>query len=490
MIIYNLSSEEFTTRNITSTDEGKLEFDLSGGGNIIGIHGGTIGNSPDIRVTDIANRDYRYFEAGKTASLDIKLVNVGNQDAENIIIKAFSKHPYISFTDAEINVPNISSSSLAKLYSQFSFSFSEYKEEYPAGHILLEISVNGVVADTQKVVFFSTPESPYAVGDDIIILDGRTQNNVSLFDQKNNSIYKRSLSGGNGNGNGVLEKEEEALVYIRIPQGMSPNDKNTFHKCFLIDNADEPNIIVNRLRYEEKSAQAAATSIFSYISVPDSATVDTLDLWFKLESLYNELNVPERDGRRGGLYEFKYDYRRIKLPLSDSAAKYSIETNITGSGSVTLTPPGGSYALGTDVTLTAIPDTGWSFNNWWGDFMGSDNPYEVEIEGNILVTATFDSIATGTTDLDINLDISNYPNPFRDWTQINYELQMEGRVIIGIYNAQGLLIKILKNEMGIPGRYTDIWDGTNHACKPCPAGIYYCMISISGNLKTQKIIKL
>ncbi len=47
-----------------------------------------------------------------------------------------------------------------------------------------------------------------------------------------------------------------------------------------------------------------------------------------------------------------------------------------GSGSVTLNPPGGVYEEGTEVTLTALPEAGWQFSGWsgeWPDQSGKDD---------------------------------------------------------------------------------------------------------------------
>ena len=66
-----------------------------------------------------------------------------------------------------------------------------------------------------------------------------------------------------------------------------------------------------------------------------------------------------------------------------------MSTTGTGSGSVTLSPPGGSYSAGTVVTLTATPATGSSFTGWSGDLSGTTNPATITINGNKAVTATY-----------------------------------------------------------------------------------------------------
>jgi hypothetical protein len=60
-------------------------------------------------------------------------------------------------------------------------------------------------------------------------------------------------------------------------------------------------------------------------------------------------------------------------------------------GSVTLNPPGGSYALGTTVTLTAVPNSGYSFTGWSGALTGSANPATLVMDANKSVGASFAS---------------------------------------------------------------------------------------------------
>jgi hypothetical protein len=73
------------------------------------------------------------------------------------------------------------------------------------------------------------------------------------------------------------------------------------------------------------------------------------------------------------------------------ATNYTLTTNVSpvGSGSITLSPPGGSYAPGTVVTVTADPATGYHFDHWTGDLSGSTNPTTITMNGNKNVTAVF-----------------------------------------------------------------------------------------------------
>ena len=63
---------------------------------------------------------------------------------------------------------------------------------------------------------------------------------------------------------------------------------------------------------------------------------------------------------------------------------YTLTVNVipSGSGSVTVNPLKGSYALNEQVTLTAVPGSGNSFSNWSGDASGSTNPIVITMTSN------------------------------------------------------------------------------------------------------------
>jgi uncharacterized repeat protein (TIGR02543 family) len=76
------------------------------------------------------------------------------------------------------------------------------------------------------------------------------------------------------------------------------------------------------------------------------------------------------------------------LPLLDPTY-YTLTVQITGEGYVSRSPSGETYEEGTEVTLTATPDTGWHFNGWSGDASGSSNTITITMNNDMSVTATF-----------------------------------------------------------------------------------------------------
>ena len=68
---------------------------------------------------------------------------------------------------------------------------------------------------------------------------------------------------------------------------------------------------------------------------------------------------------------------------------YGLTVNITGEGTVSINPTGGSYLSGKTVTLTPAPETGWHFDHWEGDLTGSASPAQITMTAAKNVTAVF-----------------------------------------------------------------------------------------------------
>ena len=79
--------------------------------------------------------------------------------------------------------------------------------------------------------------------------------------------------------------------------------------------------------------------------------------------------------------------------LDDDTIYYPLAVNVQGPGSVSLDPPGGLYAEGTTVTLTAQPSLVSSlFRGWSGDLAGTATSIPLVMSSARSVTATFEDV--------------------------------------------------------------------------------------------------
>jgi len=79
-----------------------------------------------------------------------------------------------------------------------------------------------------------------------------------------------------------------------------------------------------------------------------------------------------------------------KSVTANFSTNYTLSASTKGKGSIELDPPGGSYAAGTVVTVTAVPGSGgFQFRGWSGDLSGSANPTTVVMNADKAISATF-----------------------------------------------------------------------------------------------------
>lgn len=92
----------------------------------------------------------------------------------------------------------------------------------------------------------------------------------------------------------------------------------------------------------------------------------------------------------------------------------SLTINIQGHGVVT--PDESTYAPGTQVALTPVPDAGWRFDRWEGDVTGEQVPLNVTMDENKTITAVFLSFGDAGHELyavyDRILTTDELGNPF------------------------------------------------------------------------------
>jgi hypothetical protein len=74
----------------------------------------------------------------------------------------------------------------------------------------------------------------------------------------------------------------------------------------------------------------------------------------------------------------------------------SLTATSAGGGSVSLNPPGGTYASGSTVTVTATATAGWTFLHWLGDASDTNSSINVTMDQNKVLLAVFGT-TLGTT---------------------------------------------------------------------------------------------
>ncbi len=77
------------------------------------------------------------------------------------------------------------------------------------------------------------------------------------------------------------------------------------------------------------------------------------------------------------------------VTVAEDLYELSVTIEGTGSGTVTLSPEGGAYEAGTEVTLTATPGSESQFDGWTGDIESTSSTVSIIMNSDKRVTATF-----------------------------------------------------------------------------------------------------
>ena len=76
----------------------------------------------------------------------------------------------------------------------------------------------------------------------------------------------------------------------------------------------------------------------------------------------------------------------------------------------------------------------------------------------------------------------NYPNPFNPKTVISFQLPVDSKVLIKIYDVQGREVETLVNEMLQAGTYSTQWNASAY-----PSGVYFYRMQADGYTVTKRM---
>ncbi len=79
----------------------------------------------------------------------------------------------------------------------------------------------------------------------------------------------------------------------------------------------------------------------------------------------------------------------VEIPPPPPPQSYNLQTWVSGQGTLTLDPPGGTYTPGAEVILTASPANGWHIDRWSPSQPGDPNSITVTMDANKSVGVVF-----------------------------------------------------------------------------------------------------
>jgi hypothetical protein len=73
--------------------------------------------------------------------------------------------------------------------------------------------------------------------------------------------------------------------------------------------------------------------------------------------------------------------------------------------------------------------------------------------------------------------VGNYPNPFTPSTRLAFDIAEHGFATIGIFDVRGRLVRRLVEAPFAPGRYEQVWDGTDDHGRAVSQGVYFYQLT-------------
>ena len=84
----------------------------------------------------------------------------------------------------------------------------------------------------------------------------------------------------------------------------------------------------------------------------------------------------------------------------------------------------------------------------------------------------------------------NYPNPFKEVTEIEFKLAKTSKIKLDILNINGQLVRTLVNNILESGSHQVVWDSRDNAGKYIPSGIYLYRLTVNEFVQTKSMVLL
>jgi len=103
------------------------------------------------------------------------------------------------------------------------------------------------------------------------------------------------------------------------------------------------------------------------------------------------------------------------------------------------------------------------------------------------------SVVLDNPDLSVPKDFAlkqNYPNPFNAHTQINYELPVDSKISLWIFDILGKKVRMLKDDFCEAGKHFVTWDGRNDKGHSVASGLYVIQMRAETKQFSKKVMLL
>ncbi|MBI4873715.1 MAG: hypothetical protein HY822_03670 [Acidobacteria bacterium] len=221
---YTVTDHSFATgrterRELKADSAGRLAVTVDGAGHQIGFAGPGVGAEPPV-LLPVTPKDVLRVLPARDLPLPIRIYNPRNQALTDVRVTLSSEYPTVRLLASAKTIPRLEPGAVADLSGAFQARFTSGAGDFAPARIGVQFTYDGWYNAAEKIDLLIAPEvlpAPLAVE----ILDGRTHT-FDVFRQKGNqgggASLKRTVTEGQGNGNGILEPGEEATIWVKLAQ--------------------------------------------------------------------------------------------------------------------------------------------------------------------------------------------------------------------------------------------------------------------------------
>ena len=227
-----LESGQTVKHEIQAGPDGRITLTLDGAGRQVSFWGPGAGAHAPV-LLPVTRRDVLRVPPKGNVPQPIRIYNPRAEPMKGVTVALSTDYPTVELLARAAEVAEIAPGGVADLSAKLSARFTSGAGYYAPARVAVRMTYDGWHGASENIDLLVEPEvmpAPAAVE----VLDGRSMT-FRVFRQKGNQggggSIERRVTEGKGNGNGVLEPGEEATVWVKLPQGLDPFDKNNWYRA-------------------------------------------------------------------------------------------------------------------------------------------------------------------------------------------------------------------------------------------------------------------
>ncbi len=238
MLDYALATGATATRAVTADAAGRLGFEVDCAGHAVSFVGEGTGGQPPVALPLTSGGVWR-VRPGQVLPVPVRVYNPRGAPLD-IQAELTSRYPTVEILQGKAAWKAVSGGQSVAAAPALTARFTSGDGDWAPARFDLKLVYDGWLETTQSFDVLIAPD-PLPMPAEVSILDGRSHT-FPVFRQAGNqgggATQLRQVAEGRGNGNGILEPGEEATIWVRLPQGLDPFDKNNWCRAKVY--ADSP----------------------------------------------------------------------------------------------------------------------------------------------------------------------------------------------------------------------------------------------------------